>query len=137
MYDFIFYFNYIINLKKCGNNGARYIGAIMVFFCLFLHIAMLFTIFQVLYLKITGRNFLHQSYDYTHQANPSQEIFAYGIGIILIIASIFYYNNRRVEIIKNKYGNQDKREFVNAKKINILKFFSVFLLPFVVIIIFG
>jgi len=132
MYDFIFYFIYVIYLKRFNHIAAKNIASVMVFFCSFLHLALLFIIFQFSYLKLTGRNLLQ----YSNTSNGTSHIlFYFFLGIVLISMCIKYFNNESIEKIKEKYLYKDKSEFIVGS--NVLTFFLVFLLPVILIIIFG
>lgn len=132
MYNFIFYFAYVQHIARDGNKTARAFGAILVFFSIFGQAFCLFVLFQYFYLKVTQHNLLRQS------STPQGSTDSFPIIISTILLMVFaylYYNDKRVDRIKNKYGNRDKVEFCTSK--NTIKLLLVFSIPWIIAIILG
>jgi len=132
MYNFIFYFVYVQNIRKDGNKGARALGAIIIYFVLLGQIFCLFVLFQYFYLKITLQDFLKQT-DIPQKSINAPPIFISALLLMLFI--YFYYNEKKIDIIKKKYNNKSKLEFCTSK--NTMKFLLIFLIPWVIAITLG
>ena len=133
MYNFIFYFFYISSLWKYGNKGARIAGAGMVLFALLFHLFLAFICFEKIYSSINnGNTFLKQSD--IPQNSISKSIFMVFAALVLIFV-VLYFNEKRVSIIKVKYSNASKKDFLTS--FNIIKFIAIVFVPIILVLILG
>lgn len=132
MYNFIFYFVYVQNVRKDGNKGARAVGAIIIYFVLLGQAFCLFVLFQYFYRQITLHDLIKQTH--VHQKNISAPPII--IPALLLMFFIYlYYNDKKVDRIKDKYSNKDKTEFCTPR--NTMKFLLIFLIPWIIAITLG
>ena len=133
MYNFIFYFAYVQHIAKDGNKGARAVGAMLVFFALLGQAFCLFVLFQYFFRKITLHNLIKQT------NTPQQSIISTPIIIIsvllLMVFVYLYYNDKKIDRIKLKYGNKSKVEFCTP--MNSVKVLLIHFTPWIIAIILG
>jgi len=133
MYSFIFYFIYISSIWKYGQKGARIAGASMVIFAMLFHLFLAFLCVEKIYFLINNGNELIRQSD-SPQNGISKLVFM-ALGILILIFGILYFSERRVSIIKEKYSDANKKEFI--KPDNVIKFIILVFAPIVLVIVLG
>jgi hypothetical protein len=132
MYDFIFYFVYTQNLAKSGESGAKAFGAILAYFVILGQLAALFMLFQFFYEKSTGTHLLEGN-SFNPSALPRNILVIFlAVGFMFLL---YRYYSRNIDSIKKKFHNKNKKEF--ATSANVLKFLLIFVIPWIIVIIFG
>lgn len=134
MYNFLFYFTYIQNIRKDGQLGARILAALGVIFVMMGQAFALFELFKRAYKVVTHNDFLKQS-NLPQETPPYFTYTSCCICIFIMFFSVKYYNKERTEKIAGRFENKNKKEFCTTK--NTLLWVLLFALPLVVVIFLG
>jgi uncharacterized membrane-anchored protein len=132
MYNFIFYFVYVQNIKKDGNKGAKALGAVTIYFALLGQTFSLFVLYQYFYQRITLKSLLNQNNIQQKSINITPVVI---LALLLMVFIYFYYSDKMVLKIKKKYSNKDKFEFCTS--LNTIKFLLLFITPWIIAIVLG
>lgn len=126
MYSFVFYFIYRgqISQKNIDPLTARIIGTLIVFVAIMFHILFIYAI---------GRFLIFNYYEtdislYAHKKYSDQLVYWLPIFIPIYIFVFKYFNEKRIEIILEKYKNY--QTFYTIE--NVLKFSAIFVLPLLI-----
>lgn len=126
MYNFVYYFIYKAKLKSDGDSLARYSASLVVSIILAVHIGCLYAITRFFLCYYWGISIARTNARATAANNLSYLLFF----VVVLCATIFYFNNKRVELIVNRYQNKE----IFYSLLSVTKFILIFLLPLLIAI---
>ena len=103
MYSFIFYFIYRsqVNQKSGGPAIARYIGSLIVFLVVLIHVGLVYSLIRFCIIKL-----YNESIAFSHSDTYNQKVLFWLPIFVAIILFIYgYFNKGRIDKILNKYNN--------------------------------